>query len=113
MLALPDFSKPFVVETDASNLGMGAFLQQKNHSIAFISKAFGPRSQSLIVYEKEPLAITFTISKWRQYLEQELFYIKTDHERIKFLLEQRLHTNLQHKRIAKLLGLDYKIQYRK
>lgn len=65
------------------------------------------------MYEKELLAITFVVSKWRHYLEQELFFIKTDHESIKFLLEQRLHTNLQHKGISKLLGLNYKILYRK
>lgn len=61
------------------------------------------------------MTITFAVSKWRHYLEQGTFIIKIDHESIKYLLEQRLqlHTNLQQKGIAKLLGLDYKILYRK
>lgn len=46
-------------------------------------------------------------------MEQGQFFIKIDHESIKYLLEQRLHTNLQQRDISKLLGLDYKILYRK
>ncbi|XP_058003646.1 transposon Ty3-I Gag-Pol polyprotein [Hevea brasiliensis] len=113
VLALSDFNKPFIVETDASGTSMGAVLQQNGHPIAFISKAFGPRTKALSVYERELLAITFAVSKWRHYLEQEPFFIKIDHESIKHLLEQKLHTNLQLKGVSKLLGLQYKIIYRK
>lgn len=86
---------------------MGAVSPQEGHPIAFISKAFGPRNSSLSVYEKELLAITFAVSKWRHYLEQGLFYMKTDYES-----KQSLHTNLQKKGISKLLWLEYKILYR-
>lgn len=113
VLALLDFSKPFAVETDASGSGMGAFLQQEGHLIAFISQAFGPNTSSLSAYERKLLAITFVVSQWRHYLEQGLFFIKTDYESIKHLLEQKPHTSLQLKGISKLLGLQYKILYRK
>lgn len=76
ILTLLDFSKTFVVETNASNMEMGAMLQQQKHPIAFISKAFGPIGQELSVYEKELLAITFVVSKWRHYLEQGYFSLK-------------------------------------
>lgn len=39
--------------------------------------------------------------------------IKTDHQSLKFLLQQKLHTQLQKKGMAKLMGLDYTIQYKK
>jgi len=53
------------------------------------------------------------IDKWRHYLEGAPFIIRTDHESLKHLLQQRLHTHLQRKGVSKLLGLDYIIQYKK
>ncbi len=69
VLALPNFTIPFVIETNASSWGMGTVLQQKGHPLAYISKAFGPRSTTLSIYERELLAITFVVSKWRHYLQ--------------------------------------------
>lgn len=46
-------------------------------------------------------------------MSKDSFFIKTGHESIKFLIEKRLHSHLQHKGISKLLELDYKIIYRK
>ena len=57
MLALPDFSHPFAIETDASGTGIGAVLMQGGHPLAFLSKALGPSSQGLSTYEKEYMAI--------------------------------------------------------
>jgi hypothetical protein len=47
------------------------------------------------------------------YLEYDQFIIKTDHEIIKFLLEQKLHTPIQMKGLTKLLELRFIILYRK
>jgi len=47
VLTIPDFSQQFVVETDASDLGIGAVLMQNNHPVAYLSKALGPRNQAL------------------------------------------------------------------
>lgn len=44
VLALPDFNKPFTVETDASNVSIGAVLMQQGHPIAYLSKALGPKA---------------------------------------------------------------------
>jgi hypothetical protein len=53
VLALPNFAKPFVIETDASDSGLGAVLMQDGHPLAFFSKALGPKSRGLSTYEKE------------------------------------------------------------
>ncbi|XP_071923237.1 uncharacterized protein [Coffea arabica] len=45
VLILPDFSQEFVVETDASNSGIGAVLLQRGKPLAFFSKALAPKHQ--------------------------------------------------------------------
>jgi hypothetical protein len=53
VLALPDFSVPFTVETDACDTGVGAVLMQAGHPIAYMSKALGVQNKKLSIYEKE------------------------------------------------------------
>ncbi|PRQ56667.1 putative nucleotidyltransferase, Ribonuclease H [Rosa chinensis] len=112
VLALPDFNQAFTVETDASGLGIGAVLTQQKHPIAYLSKTLSPKNQVLSVYDKEMFAILFAIDKWRPYLLGNQFTILTDHQTLKHLLTQRITTPSQHKWLAKLLGYDYKIEYR-
>ncbi|KAJ0816356.1 putative nucleotidyltransferase, Ribonuclease H [Helianthus annuus] len=113
VLKLPDFSKTFVIETDASTRGMGAVLMQEGHPLSFISKALSNRQQSLSVYEKELLAIIMAVKYWHHYLVTRHFVIKTDHQSLKHLLEQKIVTPLQQKWLSKLLGYDYEICYKK
>jgi len=52
VLAILDFNKTFVLETDASGVGFGAVLLQENHPIAYLSKAVSKSHQALSTYEK-------------------------------------------------------------
>jgi hypothetical protein len=92
MLALPNFTLTFCLQTDASALGVGAVLMQSGHPIAYLSKALGTKSQGLSTYEKEYLTILVAIDHWRHYLQLKEFHIYTDHRSLVQLDEQRLHT---------------------
>ena len=80
MLTIPDFEKQFVLETDASDVGLGAMLMQNEHPVAYLSKAFCPKNQALSTYEKECIAILMAVDKWRPYLQLKPFVIRTDHK---------------------------------
>ena len=86
---------------------------QEGRPLAFISQALAPKYRGLSVYDKELLAVLIAVEKWRHSLEGGSFVIKTDHESLKFLSQQKLHTHLQPKGMPKLMGLDYTIQYRR
>jgi hypothetical protein len=105
VLALPDFNKTFVVETDASDKGIGAVLQQEGHPIAYISRALGLKNQGLSTYEKESLAILMVVDHWRTYLQPAEFIIQTDQKSLIHLDDQRLNSYWQQKAMTKLLGL--------
>jgi hypothetical protein len=92
VLAVPDFSKRFCIETDACKNGVGVVLMQDGHPLAFISKALGSKTQGLSTYEKEYLAILIAIDQWRSYLLHSEFDIYTDQKSPVHLNEQRLHT---------------------
>ena len=90
VLALPNFSEPFTLETDACDSGVGAVLMQNNRPIAFFSKSLAASHQHLSIYEKELLALMMAIEKWRQYLQQNEFIIQTDHKSLTYLGDQQL-----------------------
>ncbi|XP_031110384.1 uncharacterized protein LOC116014814 [Ipomoea triloba] len=97
VLALPNFDLEFVVESDACHKGMGAVLMQEGRPIAYYSQGFNSKHLGLFIYEKEYLSIINAVDKWRAYLIGRHFVIKTDHQSLKFLLEQKITTALQQK----------------
>ena len=80
MLALPNFNKLFVLDTDASSKAIGVVLMQQGHFIAFMGQALRAKIQSLSIYEKELLSLIFAVTKWRHYL-------LGNHYSLRFLLE--------------------------
>jgi hypothetical protein len=65
------------------------------------------------IYEKEALAILEALKKWCHYLLSNRLIIKTDHQSLRFMTNQRLIEGIQHKLLLKLLEFDYTIEYKK
>jgi hypothetical protein len=102
VLTLLDFSETFISETDACDYGLGAILSQKGKPVAYFSKSLSSKILGLSIYEKEYLAILIAVEKWRHYLEQEQFIIQMNHESLKYLLDQKIHTAIQKKGLTRL-----------
>jgi hypothetical protein len=86
---------------------------QKGQPIAFLSKALGEKHKNLSIYEKEFLALIMAVERWRHYLQRQEFIILTDHKSLAYLQEQNLHSDMQRKAITRLMGLHFKIVYKK
>lgn len=88
-LSCPDFNHPFVVQTDASSIGVGAVLSQSidsiEHVIAFASRALSEAERNYSVTEQECLAVMWAVKKFRPYLEGYKFMVITDHSSLRWL----------------------------
>ena len=80
LLHVPDFSREFVLATDASNTAVSAVLQQRMESelvpISYHSRILSPAEEKYSTYEKECLAVLFGVEKCRAYLEHKEFELQ-------------------------------------
>ena len=89
VLILPDFTRPFILECDASGEGIGAVLMQDRHPITYESRKLTSAERLYSIYDKEMLAIVHTLTKFWQYLVGAKFVVRTDHNSLRYFLEQR------------------------
>ena len=94
VLVLPDFAKPFVLTTDASDLGTGAILTQKSddqkeHVVGYQSYTFTKAERNYSTSEKEMLAVLKGVHYFRSYLERQRFTLFTYHSVLKELLRTK------------------------
>lgn len=112
VFAVPNFSLSFVLAYDASSEGIGAVLLQQQHFIAFESRKLIEEKRKISIYFREMLSIMHALVKFRQYLPlYGKFVVKTDHNNLKYFLNQKDLTNKQHKWISMLQAYDFDIEY--
>ena len=94
VLAMPDPAKPFVLETDASNLAVGGVLLQEGgdgmlHPVAYYSKKMLPAEGNYPIYNKEMLAIMKTLKHWCRYLcgAEHPVKVLTDHKNLVYFFK--------------------------
>ena len=89
ILAFPDCSKPFLLDTDASDVGIGAVLSQVQDGtervIAYASRVLSKPERQYCVTRRELLAVVVFIQHFRPYLLGNTFTLRTDHGSLKWL----------------------------
>jgi hypothetical protein len=111
VLALLDFSQSFVLHCDTSGVGIGAVLMQGGHPIVFESKKLNELERLYSIYDKEMLASMHALTKFRQYLVGSRFVAKTDHNSLKYFLDQKDLSERQQKWVSKIQSFDFDIEY--
>ena len=109
VLATPDFKKTFIVECDALGNGIRVVLVQEGYPISFTSHPIKGKNFKNPIYEKEMLEILHALKQWRCFLIGRHFKVKTDHDSLKYFLEQRLSSEEQQKWVTNMLGYDFEI----
>lgn len=117
ILSCPNFEIPFVLQTDASDIGVGAVLFQRESEIekviSYSSRKLTPREQKYSTTEKECLAIVWAIQKNQHYLEGYEFTVVTDHLSLKWLLKLENPKGRLARWIMALQQYKFSVEYRK
>jgi transposase InsO family protein len=114
-----DPTKPFVVETDASDYALGAVLSQRDadgfmHPVAYYSRKFQPAELNYDVYNKELLAIVASLEHWRPYLAGAAHQVRiiTDHRNLLYFMTTKQLNRRQARWALRLSEYDFALEHR-
>ena len=118
VLRSPDFDRTFILQTDASNRGVGAVLSQLDDDgterpVAFYSRKLLPREERYSTIEKECLAIKLATHAFRVYLLGRPFVIQTDHRSLEWLHRLKDNNARLTRWSLSLQPYDFTVQYRR
>lgn len=116
VLRNPDFSRPFVLQTDASETGLGAVLSQdvdgEEHPVVFISTKLTPAESRYAAVEREALAVKWAVQELRYYLLGRRFTLVTDHAPLQWMSRAK-DTNARVTRwFLALQDFDFHVEHR-
>ena len=116
-LAPPDYDRPFLLQTDASDRGIGVVLSQdydgKEHPVAYHSRKLLPRERRYAATDKESLAVVSACKHFLPYLIRRRFTVITDHQALKFLHNKDITSGRIARWFDLLMELDFDIRYRR
>lgn len=120
VLAYPDYTKPFIVETDASDKGLGAVLSQKQDGklrvISYASRGLRGAERNMKNYSSmklELLALKWAVAeKFREYLLSSEFVVYTDNNPLTYLQSKSKLKAVEQRWAAELASFNFKIEYR-
>ncbi|CAK9812938.1 Retrovirus-related Pol polyprotein from transposon 17.6 [Anthophora plagiata] len=116
VLQYPDFNKPFLLTTDASDFAIGGILSQgsvgKDKPIAYASRVLNSAELNYPTIQKELLAIVYCIQHFRPYLYGKKFTLVTDHKPLTWLHSVEDPTSRLMRWRLKLAEYEYDILYK-
>ena len=116
VLAYPDFSEPFILDTDASDHGIAGVLSQiqggQEKVIAYGSRKLSKSEKNYSVTKKELLAVVHFVKYYKHYLYGKKFKIRTDHGSLRWLCHFKDPQGQLARWIETLAAFDYEISYR-
>ncbi|KAJ0525818.1 putative nucleotidyltransferase, Ribonuclease H [Helianthus annuus] len=111
ILALPEGTEDFIVYCDASKLGFGCVLMQRQKIIAYASRQLKKHKENYTTHDLELRALIFAFKIWRHYLYGSKFIVFTDHKSSRYVFGQK-ELNMRQKRWMEILSdYDCDIQY--
>uniref|UniRef100_A0ABD2WL33 RNA-directed DNA polymerase n=2 Tax=Trichogramma kaykai TaxID=54128 RepID=A0ABD2WL33_9HYME len=117
LLNCPNFKEKFIVQTDASDTGLGAVLLQiidgEERVLEFASRVLSSAERNYTVTERECLGVIWAVRKFRQYIEGYEFTVVTDHASLRWLCNLRNPTGRLARWALELQGHLYKVEHRK
>lgn len=113
ILAYPDFTKKFIITSDASDIAVGSVLSQDNHPIAFHSRTLNSAEKNYSTIEKELLSIVDATKHFRPYLFGRRFLIQTDHNPLVWLNKLKTINSRLIRWKIKLDEFEYDIEHLK
>lgn len=117
LLQFPDFDKPFVLTTDASNFAIGAVLSQgpigSDKPVAYASRTLSDTESRYSTIEKELLAVIWAVKHFRPYLYGKKFIIYTDHRPLAWLYSLKEPNSKLTRWRLRLEEYDFEIKYKK
>lgn len=120
VLAVPDFSRPFKLEVDASAVGAGAVLLQEHsdgidHPVSFYSKKFNRHQVNYSTIEKEALALLLALQHFEVYVGSSSLpvVVYTDHNPLVFLNRMRNSSHRLMRWSLLVQGFNLEIRYKK
>lgn len=118
VLRHPDFDRHFYIQCDASDVGVGGVLFQKDdegneHPVAFVSKKLTPAQKNYSVTERQCLAVVMYVKKFRPYIELMPFTVITDHSSLKWLMANKELSGRLARWSLLLQGHSFEIEHRR
>ncbi|XP_042980003.1 uncharacterized protein LOC122310191 [Carya illinoinensis] len=112
VLALPDCTKPFEIQSDASDFAIGGVLMQEGHPIAYESRKLNETERRYTVQEKEMTTIIHCLRVWRHYLLSSRFVVKTDNIATSYFQSQKKLSPKQARWQDFLAEFDFVLEYK-